>query len=742
MTTAFDRAVLDVRAGRDDLEVATGLVGLLTVPEKLALLDGDKEFWRGMLDFYVDGYNTEPLIAGQVERLGIPGIRFADGPRGCVVGHGTAFPVAMARGASWDPDLERRVGQAIGAEARSQGANFFAGVCINLLRHPAWGRAQETYGEDPVLLGAMGEALVRGAQEHVMACVKHFALNSMENARFSVDVTVAPDALREVYLPHFRQVVDAGVAAVMSSYNAVNGTWAGDNRELLTGILREEWGFEGFVVSDFIYGLRDPVGSVGAGLDVEMPFRQQRAGTLEAALVDGRLGLVAVEQAGARVLRMQLRFAAAITRPVPDVSVMASPQHRALARYVAGRSAVLLRNTTRDGRRLLPLTAAEMGDVAVLGRLAAMDNTGDLGSSNVRSPHVVSIAEGLVTALGVHAVTLDDGTDLERARRIARAAQTAVVVVGYTAADEGEYIDDDNPDLTSLLFPEAGDPTLVLEFNQAQRRNAGEFGSASGGDRRSLRLMPEHEDLIRAVCAVNPRTVVVIVAGSAVVVEPWHDLPAATVFGWYAGMEGGHALADVLLGTVEPAGRLPFVIPTDESQLPEFEPDAVAVEYDYWYGYRRMDRDGTTPRYPFGFGLGYGEYSIVQAAVDTAGSDLRVDVTVENRGRRDGSHVVQVYGGPLTADPTRPRRQLLGFARVDVPAGGTATASVPVSLRPIERWDTHERTWRLREDAIVLEIGSHHGDPRATCITVPAQQLLHAAVLGRQVDDVQARGNQ
>jgi len=730
MTTAFDQAVRAVRAGRDDLEVATELLGQLTVPEKLALLDGDKEFWRGMLDFYVDGYNTEPLIAGQVDRLGIPGIRFADGPRGCVVGHGTAFPVAMARGASWDPDMERRIGRAIGAEARSQGANFFAGVCINLLRHPAWGRAQETYGEDPVLLGAMGEALARGAQEHVMACVKHFALNSMENARFSVNVTVAQDALREVYLPHFRQVIDAGVAAVMSSYNAVNGTWAGDNRDLLTGILREEWGFEGFVVSDFIYGLRDPVGSVAAGLDIEMPFRQQRAGTLAAALADGRLGLQDVETAGARVLRMQLRFAAALTSPVPDVSVMAGPEHRALARYAAGRSAVLLRNTAPGGRPFLPLTAAQLGSVAVLGQLATMDNTGDLGSSNVRSPHVVSIAEGLVAALGPHAVTLDDGTNLKRARRTARAAQIAVVVVGYTAADEGEYIDDDNPDLISQVFPAGGDPALVRQFETAQRRNAGAFGSDSGGDRRTLRLKPEHEELIRTVCAVNARTVVVIVAGSAVLVEPWYDLPAATVLAWYAGAEGGHALADILLGAVEPAGRLPFVIPRSESQLPDFDPDAVAVEYDHWYGYRKMDRDSTEPRYPFGYGLGYGEYSIVDAAVNTAVPGVRVEVAVENRGRRDGSHVVQVYGGPLVADPARPCRQLLGFARVEVPAGGFATVSVPVSLRPLGRWDSRARAWCGPGGAVALEIGSHHGDPRAIRLTVPCAQQPRLHTVG------------
>src|SRR5665648_856085 len=194
---------------------------------------------------------------GAVARLGIPGLQFVDGPRGGVVGRSTAFPVSMARGATWDVDLEERVGRAIGAELRAQGGNFFGGVCINLPRHPAWGRVQETYGEDPVLLGGMGAALVRGTTPHAMACVKHYALNSMENARFSVDVNIDEATLHEYFLPHFRQAVDAGAAAVMSAYNSVDGEWAGQNPMLLTTVLRDDWGFTGTVITDFIWGMRD-----------------------------------------------------------------------------------------------------------------------------------------------------------------------------------------------------------------------------------------------------------------------------------------------------------------------------------------------------------------------------------------------------------------------------------------------------------------------------------------------------
>ncbi|KAI5281186.1 hypothetical protein KEM52_003967, partial [Ascosphaera acerosa] len=299
----FDEAVEDARNGVDLALVVAKLIGELTPAERLSMLDGDTPFWRGQLTLLTDRYNRVPYEMGAVPRVGIPGVRFADGPRGVVMGASTAFPVTMARGATWDAALERRVGAALGREARAQGANCFAGVCVNLPRHPAWGRVQETYGEDPVLLGELGAACALGAQEHVMACVKHFACNSMENARFRVDVRCAPDVLREVYLAHFRRIVDDGCAAVMAAYNAVNGEWAGQNSALLTDILRGEWGFDGFVMSDFIYGLRDARKSLASGLDIEAPFAQQRAMQLSASLAAGELDMAAVDRACANILR-------------------------------------------------------------------------------------------------------------------------------------------------------------------------------------------------------------------------------------------------------------------------------------------------------------------------------------------------------------------------------------------------------------------------------------------------------
>ncbi|MFM7827820.1 MAG: glycoside hydrolase family 3 protein, partial [Acidimicrobiaceae bacterium] len=287
MATPYELALEKVNNGAKPEVVVAELVDSMTLEEKLHCLDGAVPFWVGIKDITTGGYHSRPFRAAKVERLGIPGFHFSDGPRGVVVGEATAFPVSMARGATFDPELEMRVGDAIGKELRTIGADLYGGICVNLLRHPAWGRAQETYGEDPHHVGEMGAGLTRGAQRHVMATLKHFALNSMENARFGVDVTVDERTLHEVYLPHFKRIVDEGVACVMTAYNSVNGHWCSQSEELLAEILRSEWGFTGFVISDWIFGVRDGVKSLQAGLDVEMPYRMIRNAPIVAALAEG-----------------------------------------------------------------------------------------------------------------------------------------------------------------------------------------------------------------------------------------------------------------------------------------------------------------------------------------------------------------------------------------------------------------------------------------------------------------------
>ena len=686
--TAFDEAADRVGSGADARAEAAGLVALMTLEEKLGCLDGDVPCWPGLADLLDGGYNAHTWPAARVERLGIPGLDFADGPRGCVVGPATTFPVSMARGASFDPELEQRVGRAIGAEVRASGATLTGAVCMNLLRHPAWGRAQETYGEDPHHVGEMAVALTGGLQEHVMACMKHFACNSMENARFKVDVSVGERALHEVYLPHFKRVADEGVAAVMSAYNSLNGDWCGDSRPLLTEILREEWGWDGLVITDFILGLRDPVASVRTGCNVEMPFRQQRAQALREAVASGELDVADVEARVTEAVTTFLRFAR-VYRSRPDRSVIGCAEHRMLARKAAAESMVLLRN---DG--LVPTDAAALSRVAVLGPLAAVANLGDAGSSDVaHTPEPVTLLAGIEAAL------VGDGVEVvhsDRDASVAADADLVVVVVGYTGTDEGEHLGDAELELLLALAPPMDHPELGFVdpaqtdafFIAVAERGAG--GAPSGGDRASLRLHPADEDLIAAARAVSDRVVVAVMAGGAVVM-PWLDTVAATLMVWYPGSEGGHAFADVLTGRAEPGGRLPFAVPRAISDLVDFDPDAEMATYGLLHGQWHLDASGTEAHLPFGHGLGYTDFTLADARLDGD----RVVVMVANSGRRPGATVVQVYGGVPDSAYERPQKRLMGFAKVRLDAGAEATVEVPVDQLLL---DMRIDGGRLRED--------------------------------------------
>ncbi|KQR23834.1 hypothetical protein ASF79_00805 [Agreia sp. Leaf335] len=708
--TLFDDAIQRVRAGNTAQSEAADLLAQLTPEEKLGLLDGDQEFWPGMAEL-AQGYNREPIIMGRVDRVGVPGLRFSDGPRGAVMGASTAFPVSMARGATWDLALEERVGIAIGAEVRAQGGNFFGGVCINLPRHPAWGRAQETYGEDSYALGEFGGALTRGIRHHTMAVSKHFALNSMENGRFVLDVTADDAALHEVYLPHFRRTVEEGVDGIMTAYNSVNGEWAGQNEVLMEGILRDQWDFQGVTVSDFLFGLRDAAKSLHAGLDVEEPLRQQRAQHLEADLDEGRASWDDVERAGRRILATQLAFYARELDDEPSIDVVFSHEHRALAREAAATAAVLLKNDDVNGRPLLPLDASSLRQISVIGRLAGLANTGDEGSSNVHSPHVTTPLEGIRAALPGVAIDYVEDDDPSAAATAAASADVAIVVVGYTSADEGEYLGDIMTDPNLLaLFPPPPEGVDLSALMSAASDGGTVMGTAIGGDRRSLRLRTIDADIIRATAAANPRTVVVIVTAGAVITEEWREDVPAVLVGWYNGSEGGTALADVLLGHHDATGRLPYSIPRDESHLPFLDIDATEITYDRWHGQRLLDRDGNAAAFPLGFGLSYTTFSI-----DTVGVSPVVDehfdatVTVSNTGNRPGRHVVQLYAVIDAND--FPRRVLVGFTPVWLEVGETKTITVSGSTRPTNRWT--DDGFVPASPSVIIEAAAFSGDEAA-----------------------------
>jgi beta-glucosidase len=608
-------------------ERAKQLRDQLTLDEKVRMLSGSKGFYNFILGSAASGEPEGAASAADVPRLDLKGFVYSDGPRGITKGACTCFPVPMARAATFSPELEERVGEAVGREARAVGVNLVLAPCINLLRHPAWGRAQETYGEDPGLLADMGVAFTRGVQKHALACVKHFACNSIEDSRLKVDVRIGEEALHKAYLPAFEQVVRAGVASVMCAYNSVNGLWCSQNRRLLTDTLKQRWSFDGFVVSDWLVCVHDGPAALRAGLDLEMPSPVMLGKRLLHAIKRGHVPLERVDDAVLRLIRQQLR-AAEMGDGRYGAEVIACHKHRALAREVATRAMVLLRNEpvraggagaggtgtaaagapgTASATPVLPLNAKKLKRLAVIGRLADQPNLGDRGSSGVNPPSTVTPLEGLRAALKrtKAEVVYDDGSNPKRAAALAAGCDAAVVVVGYDHDDEGESLGAGLPLWLLRRLPWPPMWALKRIAKRMVMRQMLPQGFGRGGDRRSLTLHPKDEDLLLAVTAANPRTVAAVIAGSAVLMERWREVVPAILMVWYPGMEGGHALADILLGTKKPTGRLPFAVPTSEAHLPPFDRKAKVAEYGPLHGQALIDHLGVQAAFPFGFGLTY-----------------------------------------------------------------------------------------------------------------------------------------
>ncbi|MCG2589669.1 beta-glucosidase family protein [Rhodohalobacter sulfatireducens] len=667
-------------------EIAVDLVSQMTFEEKLGQMTGDMSFLdiaSGLTSVLV--FEKIPIVAsGENERLNIPPFTFTDGPRGVVVTEATAFPVAMARGATWDRDLEFQVGDAIGKEARAAGANYFGGVCINLLRHPAWGRAQETFGEDPWHLGKMGVSLINGVQQHnVMACAKHYALNSIEESRFKVDVSVDERTLREVYLPHFKMAVDADVASIMSAYNKVRGEFAGQNRYLLTDILRNEWNFEGFVTSDWLFGLRDGVKGVNAGLDIEMPLDQHYTPEeLKPAIESGEISIDQIDEMVRRVVRTKLLYITNTDTQEYTDEILASEEHQQLALEVAEKSMVLLKNDDD----FLPLSAGEIESLAVIGEIADSDHTGDRGSSGTHPPYIITMLKGLQDySNGSFEVIFDDGTDIESARQAAERADAVVYVVGYKSEDEGEYIT-------------SGDPEVAPENQWGE-----------GGDRPNLFLKPHDQNLLMESLPVNQNSVVTLIGGSGIMTNTWDQLTPSILMAWYPGMMGGEALANILFGKVNPSGKLPLSIPKDEEHLSFFQADIDSIHYGYYHGYTLLDKENNEPAYPFGFGLSYSNFEYSNLQLDKtrlAESDtLLVSVDVTNTGEMTGEEVVQLYIGFENSMVERPVKLLRGFEKERLNPRQTKTVSIPVAAKDLAWYNPDVKAWEVENMQYSVFIG-------------------------------------
>jgi beta-glucosidase len=571
--------------------------------------------------------------SGENLEQGIPPLKMVDGPRGLRSGFATAFPVPMARGASFDPALEKRVGMAIGTEVAAVGGNVLLAPTINLLRHPGWGRAQETYSEDPFHMGLMGLAFVCGAQNFVLASPKHFALNNLEITRFEVSSEIEERALHEVYLPHFkRSILEGGAASIMSAYNKVNGTYCGENRDLLEKILRADWGFEGFVESDWLLGTRSTALAINSGMDIEMPaaywFKKEK---IKDSIAKGEILPEIVDRNVLRVLRQKIAFGLDSEFEISKERIECK-EHRSLAQEVAEKSFVLLKN---EG--VLPLKRAEK--IALIGKLAATENLGDRGSSMVRSTNVSTPLDGLKNWNGAAVTYFEDAPGPE----VLASFDVALVVAGYTYQDEGEYI-----------------PTLDKESSGTDL--------ARGGDRISLRLPIDQEELIGTVSSRANKTVVLLETGSSVNVSSWIDSIHSLLVVWYPGCEGGKAIARTLFGEVNPSGRLPVLFPKSDQQLGEWDVNAITLKHGLFHGYRYLDHNHEKALFPFGFGLSYTEFKLRRAFINRKKGHFSVIVAVSNAGKVDGDCVPQLYVSCLNSSVDRAKKELKGFGRLSLRA--------------------------------------------------------------------------
>ena len=666
---------------------AAALVAKMTLEEKASLTSGDS-FWT----------------TKAVERVGVPSVMLTDGPHGLRkqranfdhLGIGdsvpaTCFPPAVGLGSSWDADLAHRVGAALGLESAIENVAVILGPGVNIKRSPLCGRNFEYFSEDPIVASVMGAALVQGTQTMgVGTSLKHFAANNQEHDRMRSSSDIDPRPLREIYLRGFQRVVeDAQPATVMCSYNRINGVYASEDPFLLTRVLREEWGFAGFVVSDW-GAVNNRVAGLAAGMDLEMPSSGGRTDAeIVAAVRDGSLDEAVLDASATRVAALATAWSAA-PRVAGPLDVDA---HHALAREAAGRSIVLLKN---DGG-VLPLRATQ--SVAVIGAFATDPRYQGAGSSLISPTKLDNALDEFVVQGGADNVSFAQGftndgsgdADAFRAEAVALAAtaEVAVVFAGLPAHLESEGFDRENIDL----------PAVQLA-------------------------------LIDAVLAANPRTVVVLSNGGAVAL-PFAERVPAIVEAWLLGQAGGSATVDVLYGAVNPSGKLTETIPLSLEDTPAFlnfpgEQGHVRYGEGLFVGYRWYDARNMAVAYPFGHGLSYTSfaYGDATAAVEADGNST-VKVTVTNTGDRAGREVVQAYSGLASEAVQRPERELKAFAVIALEPGESGEVSLTVRRADLAYWHVAADRWVVEGGDYAIDVAASSRDIRSqVTVAVEGDALL------------------
>jgi beta-glucosidase len=710
------------------------LLGRLTLEEKIALVHA----------------NTKFTNAG-VPRLGVPPLRTSDGPHGVreevsadswkpagrTDDFATALPVGAALAATWDVELGRAYGEVIAAEARQRDKHIMLAPGVNIVRTPLGGRNFEYFGEDPWLASRFAVATIQGLQSgDVAACVKHFALNNQERYRSSVDVVVSERALRELYLPAFEAAVrEAGVLSVMGAYNKYLGVHCCHNDRLLNQILKTEWGFRGLVMSDW-NGVHETREAFLGGMDLEMGTHQPFdefffARPLLEGVRRGEYPLAVLDDKVRRNLRVLLATRALDGRAP---GAMNTPEHQAIARRVASESIVLLKNSAS----LLPLDLANVKTIAVIGDNATRRHCYGGGSSAIKALYEITPLAGIIEHVGgratvIHAV----GYQPPAERRTGKIDAAGIAQTEADTAAQKAAVDD--LIARAVTAAKQADVAIVVGGLNHDRNQ-----DAEGADRLALELPFGQDELIARVVAANPRTIVVLVAGSPVAMDPWLDRVPSVLQAWYGGMEAGRALADVLFGDVNPSGKLPVTFPRRLADSPAHasglaknypgEKGRVYYDEELLVGYRWFDAKAIEPLFPFGHGLSYTQFDYSPAHLSVSGSGADLTVTVEcdvrNTGTRAGAEVVQLYVERLERDATRPPQELKAFAKISLAPGEAKPVRLALNARSFATYDVAQAAWRLDPATFRLHLGSSSRDRRQTLEYRQPGSLVAAAVTG------------
>ena len=641
---------------------ATQIVSQMTLDEKILSLHGIQDS---------SNFRTVP----GVPRLGIPALNITNGPAGVTnggPGHqglATALPAPISLASTWDTNLARQYGVVIGKEAKALANGFLEGPDINIARVPQNGRNFEAFGEDPYLVGQISASQIAGIQSQgIIAEAKHYAGNNQELNRATINDVIDERTLREIYLPAFETNVKQGRAgAVMCAYNKVNGPYSCENDVLMNQILKGEWMFNGFITSDF-GAVHSTVESAMSGLDVEMPTGIYFTTALRTAVQMGQVPMAAIDDKLIRRFATMIRFGIfdnpPVNQPVP------AQADGVIARQIAEAGMVLLKN---DGG-ILPLKATQLHSIALIGPYAARAKTGGGGSSLVVPAYTVDPLPGLKSRVGPSVgITLTTDSNVAQAVALALSADVAIVMVGDDEA-------------------EGADHALTLSGFQNQ--------------------------LVQLVAEANPRTIVVLKSGSAILM-PWVKNVPAILEAWYPGEEDGNAVAAVLFGDVNPSGKLPMTFPVNLTDLPANTPaqypgvNGVAnYSEGVFVGYRHFDARNIEPLFPFGHGLSYTSFSYGNLATTTSGENTFVDFDVTNDGDVAGTETVQLYVG-MPSDPVpQPPQQLKAFQRVALQPHQTAHVHLTLDLRAFSYWDIVRHAWVVAPGAHRFTVGSSSRDIR------------------------------